>query len=367
VVSLAELSLLDFRLFAELTFVPPVEGTTVIVGPNGSGKTTILEAVGYLGTQRSFRHAPREAMIRTGAERGIVRGEFRDPNRVLVEAELARIGNSRAQVNRQAARRQELAAAAPVTVFSPDDLALVQRGPSGRREMLDDALRVMDRAAGVTIDEAERVIRQRTALLRQSGGRLKDDIATTLDVWDQRLASAGLALALAREVLVDRAAPLVERGYRALAGRDETVSLAYRRSWEGDLGDALAARRAGDVRAGVTTVGPHRDDLVVRIAGRDARLHASQGEQRSVALALRLGLHQLLTDRLGQPPILLLDDVFSELDPDRSRALVEQLPVSQALVTTAVPLPSRVEVAQVIDVLTVGRRSEAGPRGPDGD
>jgi DNA replication and repair protein RecF len=172
---------------------------------------------------------------------------------------------------------------------------------------------------------------------------------------------------MAREALVDRAAPLVERGYRALAGRDETVSLAYRRSWEGDLGDALVARRAGDVRAGVTTIGPHRDDLVVCIAGRDARLQASQGEQRSVALALRLGLHQLLTDRLGQPPILLLDDVFSELDPDRSRALVEQLPVSQALVTTAVPLPGRVEVAQVIDVLTVGRRSEAGRRGPDGD
>jgi DNA replication and repair protein RecF len=327
-VSLTELTLVDFRLFYELSFVPASEGTTVIEGPNGGGKTTILEAVSYLGTQRSFRRAPREAMIRTGADRGIIRGEFCQPARTLVEAELTRTGNSRAQVNRQPARRQELATAAPVTVFSPDDLGIVQRGPSGRRELLDDALRVVDRQAAATIDESERVTRQRTALLRQSGGRLKDDIATTLDVWDERLSRVGTALAVARERLVG----------------------------DGELDDALAARRAGDVRVGATTVGPHRDDLAITVAGRDSRLQASQGEQRSVALALRLGLHRLLTERLGEPPILLLDDVFSELDPDRSRALVTQLPIAQALVTTAVPLPAGVEVAQVTDVLTVGRR-----------
>jgi len=356
--SLTELTVVDFRLFYELSFSPSTQGTTVIEGPNGAGKTTILEAVSYLGTQRSFRRAPREAMIRTGADRGIVRGEFSTPNRVLVEAELARTGNSRAQVNRQPARRQELAAAAPVTVFSPDDLAIVQRGPSGRRELLDDALRVMDRQAGATIDEAERVIRQRTALLRQSGGRLKEDIASTLDVWDERLARVGTALAVAREHLVSDATPIIEAAYGALAGKDDVVGLAYRRSWEGELEDALAARRTGDVRVGVTTVGPHRDDLAITIAGRDSRLQASQGEQRSVALALRLGLHQLLTERLGEPPILLLDDVFSELDPNRSRALVTQLPIAQALVTTAVPLPAGVEVAQVMNVLTIGRRGQ---------
>jgi DNA replication and repair protein RecF len=355
-VSLAELTLVDFRLFYELSFVPASEGTTVIEGPNGGGKTTILEAVSYLGTQRSFRRAPREAMIRTGADRGIIRGEFCQPARTLVEAELTRTGNSRAQVNRQPARRQELATAAPVTVFSPDDLGIVQRGPSGRRELLDDALRVVDRQAAATIDESERVTRQRTALLRQSGGRLKDDIATTLDVWDERLSRVGTALAVARERLVAEATPTIEAAYRALAGQDHTIALTYRRSWDGELDDALAERRAGDVRVGATTVGPHRDDLAITVAGRDSRLQASQGEQRSVALALRLGLHRLLTERLGEPPILLLDDVFSELDPDRSRALVTQLPIAQALVTTAVPLPAGVEVAQVTDVLTVGRR-----------
>lgn len=359
--SLAELSLVDFRLFYELSFAPSIDGTTVIEGPNGGGKTTILEAVSYLGTQRSFRRAPREAMIRGGAERAIVRGDFCRTNRVLVEAELTRSGGSRAQVNRQAARRPELAAAAPVTVFSPDDLAIVQRGPSGRRELLDDALRVVDRQAGATIDEAERVTRQRTALLRQSGGRLKEDIATTLDVWDERLGRVGTALAVARERLLDDAAPTIAAAYRALAGKDDAFELSYRRSWEGELDVALATHRSGDVRVGATTVGPHRDDLTITLAGRDSRLQASQGEQRSVALALRLGLHQLLTERLGEPPVLLLDDVFSELDPSRSRALVAQLPMAQALVTTAVPLPAGVEVAQVTDVLTIGRRADPGP------
>jgi DNA replication and repair protein RecF len=357
-VSLVELTLVDFRLFYELSFSPSRQGTTVIEGPNGGGKTSILEAVSYLGTQRSFRRAPREAMIRSGAERAITRGEFCHPTRTLVEAELTRTGNSRAQVNRQPARRQELAAAAPVTVFSPDDLAIVQRGPSGRRELLDDALRVTDRQAGATIDEAERVTRQRTALLRQAGGRLRDDVATTLDVWDERLSLVGTALAVAREQLVAAAAPTISAAYRALAGRDDAVGLSYRRSWEGDLAHALAARRTADLRVGATTVGPHRDDLVITVAGRDSRLQASQGEQRSVALALRLGLHQLLTERLGEPPILLLDDVFSELDPNRSRALVTQLPIGQALVTTAVPLPAGVSVAQVTDVLTIGARDE---------
>src|SRR6202044_1631976 len=156
-------------------------------------------------------------------------GEFSTPDRILVEAELARTGNSRAQVNRQPARRQELAAAAPVTVFSPDDLAIVQRGPSGRRELLDDALRMMDRRVGATIDEAERVTRQRTALLRQAAGRLKDDIASTLDVGDARLSRVGTELASARERLVADATPIIEAAYRALAGKNDIIGLTYRR------------------------------------------------------------------------------------------------------------------------------------------
>jgi DNA replication and repair protein RecF len=133
------------------------------------------------------------------------------------------------------------------------------------------------------------------------------------------------------------------------------VGLTYRRSWEGDLAAALAAGRTDDLRRGVTGIGPHRDDLALSIAGRDARLQASQGEQRSLALALRLGVHRLVSDRSGRAPLLLLDDVFSELDPFRARALVDELPPGQALLTTAVPLPEGVAVAATVDVRQLGQ------------
>ncbi len=344
----------DFRAFPEALVRPAGEGTTVLTGPNGSGKTTVLEAVAFLGSQRSFRGAPREAMVRTGCERGYVRGELDDAGRrVTVETELTRgPGESRAQVNRQRARRADLAAAVPVTVFSPDDLAVIQAGPAGRRALLDDALAALDRHVAAAIEDTDRALRQRGALLRQSGGRATPEVEATLDVWDDRLAAAATTLVEARKTLLDDLAPLSERAYGSLAGDDGAarVELRYEQSWEGPLRAALTARRADDLRRGASTVGPHRDDVSVALAGRDARSQASQGEQRCLALGLRLGVHQLLTRRLGRPPLLLLDDVFSELDPARSRALVRLLPRGQSLLSTATPLPEGIEVAKVIDV-----------------
>ncbi len=356
---LTELSMRDFRTFSMATVVPAKEGTTVFTGPNGSGKTTVLEAVAFLGSQRSFRGAPREAMIRTGAERGYVRGELDDAGRrVTVETELTRgAGESRAQVNRQRARRAELAAAVPVTVFSPDDLALIQAGPAGRRTMLDDALASLDRRLAAAIEDTERALRQRGAFLRQAGGRVGPDTEATLEVWDDRLATAATSVVGGRRSLLRELAPLAERAYLALA--DATgpahVELSYQQSWDGPLRDALEARRKEDLRRGATTVGPHRDDLLVTLAGRDSRSQASQGEQRCLALSLRLGIHQLLTKRLGRPPILLLDDVFSELDLARSRALVRLLPRGQSLLTTATPLPEGMEVERIVDVVGLAR------------
>jgi len=352
-VTLRHLELVDFRSFASASFDPDLEGTTVLSGPNGTGKTTVLEAVAYLGTQRSFRGAPREAMVSTGREQAVLRAELtRAGLPLLVEAEISATGRSRAQVNRQPVRaRRDLAEAVPVTVFSPDDLGVVREGPSRRRDLLDDALGLLDPAASTVGDEVDRVLRQRGALLRQSGGRATADVTTTLDVWDERLAAAGTALAVARASLVDELAPYVTASYRALAGREDVaVGLTYRRSWEGELAEALAATRRDDLKRGVTGTGPHRDDLVLTIEGRDARLQASQGEQRCLALALRLGVHRLVTARSDAAPILLLDDVFSELDPFRARALVHELPAGQALLTTAVPLPEGVSVASTVDV-----------------
>jgi DNA replication and repair protein RecF len=353
-VSVRHLELADFRIFRAVHLDLEPEGTTVITGSNGTGKTSVLEALAYLGTRRSFRGAPPEAMVRTGAESAIIRAELEGRDSpTLVEAQILPAGRSHSRVNRKAVSgRTELGAAAPCTIFSPEDLVLVSGGPKGRREVLDDALAVLDAEGARAADETDRVLRQRAALLRQSSGRVNTEITATLDVWDQRLADAGKVLVEARERLVADLDPLVASAYSHLAGvGDEVVTeQRYARSWEGDLLDALATSRKDDLRRGVNTVGPHRDDLVLEIDGREARSHASQGEQRCMALALRLGVHQLIRARTPLIPTLLLDDVFSELDPGRSRALVAELPEGQSILTTAAPLPEGIAVARLLPV-----------------
>jgi DNA replication and repair protein RecF len=353
-VSVRHLELADFRIFRAVQLDLEADGTTVITGPNGTGKTSVLEALAYLGTRRSFRGAPPEAMVRTGAESAIVRAELDgEDSPTLVEAQIVVTGRSRTQVNRKSVSgRRELGAAAPCTIFSPEDLGIVSGGPKGRREVLDDALAVLDAEGARAADETERILRQRAALLRQSGGRAGEEIMATLDVWDQRLADAGKVLAAARERLVADLDPLVASAYSHLAGvGDETLTVQrYVRSWDGDLLDALATSRRDDLRRGVNTVGPHRDDLLLEIDGREARTHASQGEQRCLALALRLGVHRLIRARTALVPTLLLDDVFSELDPARSRALVAELPSGQSILTTAAPLPEGIAVARLLPV-----------------
>ncbi|HVA09272.1 MAG TPA: DNA replication and repair protein RecF [Acidimicrobiales bacterium] len=352
--TLSRIDLIDFRSFTAGVFVPEPEGTTVITGANGTGKTSVLEAIAYCGSQRSFRGAPRDALIRTGCDRAIVRAEFRNKAvPTMVEAEIVPAGRSRTLVNHKEANgRKALSAAAPWTIFSPEDLALVSGGPSLRRDMLDDALGLTDSEGARAADETERILRQRAALLRQSGGRATADVATTLDVWDQRLADTGKILVTARERLVNALGAFVGPAYAHLAGVEgaDVVTHTYVRSWEGELLGALRAQRAEDLRRGVNTIGPHRDDLVLTLDGREARMHASQGEQRCLALALRIGVHQLVVERTGVVPILLLDDVFSELDPARSKALVTQLPAGQCILTTAAPLPAGIEVAGLVDI-----------------
>jgi DNA replication and repair protein RecF len=294
-------------------------------------------------------------LVRTGATSAIVRaevaGELTAP--VQVDAEITTAARSRIRVNRKTTSgRKELASALPCTIFSPEDRAIVGGPPKGRRDVLDDALALLDSEGARAADQTERVLRQRAALVKQSGGRVTEEVSTTLDVWDERLADAGKVLVAARERLVADLEPLVAASYNRLAGVDgpALVRQAYQRSWEGDLREALAASRLDDLRRGVNTVGPHRDDLLLMLEGREARTHASQGEQRCLALALRLGIHELVRTKTELRPTLLLDDVFSELDPVRSRALVAELPTGQSLLTTAAPLPEGIDVAAVIQV-----------------
>jgi DNA replication and repair protein RecF len=351
-VAISTLWLADFRCFAEAEFRPDPDGLTVLRGPNGAGKTSVLEAVGWLATQRSIRGATRDVLVRSGSDRAVVRAEASVGARaVLVESELPMTGAARTQVNRQPVRRRsELAEALNVTVFAPNDLDLVQGGPAGRREYLDDVLVARHARHDALVTEVERILRQRGAVLRQAGGRPDSAIAATLDVWDERLGTSGTELALEREALAAELTPDATRAYERLAAVTEPVALAYRRSWDGDLIDALAAARHDDVRRQVTSVGPHRDDLELRIGIRPARTHASQGEQRCVALAMRLATHELRRGDLPEAPVLLLDDVFSELDAYRAAALVELLPAGQVLLTTAVDPPPVVQAGRVVEV-----------------
>ncbi|MEL7208291.1 MAG: DNA replication/repair protein RecF [Actinomycetota bacterium] len=349
---LQRLWLTDYRSYTEAELeLPP--GLTAVQGVNGAGKTNLLEAVAYLATMGSFRGAPLDALVRSGADTAIVRAEVdADGRALLIEAEIGGRGGSRVQVNRQRLQRsRDLLGALRVSVFSPDDVELIKGGPSGRRRFLDEAV-VADqpRLDQLRLD-VERILRQRGALLRQAGGRLSDDIGFTLDVWDDKLSTAGEQLAAARRSLLERLEPEIDRAHRDLVGDDgATVELTYEASWGGPLSEALATGRDDDVRRRATLRGPHRDELGVRLAGLPARTHASQGEQRSLALAMRLGVHRLLTDRLDQAPVLLLDDVFSELDPDRSSALLAHLPPGQGLVTTAGPLPAAATPERVVRV-----------------
>ena len=344
----------DFRNYAAAELAPAPAGLTVITGNNGEGKTNLLEAIGYLATLKSFRGSPPDALVRVGSARAIVRAEGeRDSRRLLIEAELNPAGRDRVQVNRQPLRRtRDLLGALQVTVFAPDDLALIKAGPQGRREFLDDLLVALHPRHDTLRSDVDRILRQRNALLKQAGGNPRPDagIITTLDVWDEKLADTGTALVAARTSLVESLAPVLSEVYDHVAERAAHVSLAYQCSWTGPLGTALLAARNEDLRRGLTTVGPHRDDLGISLAGLPSRTHASQGEQRSLALALRVAGHLLLARDLGSPPLLLLDDVFSELDADRSAALLATLPEGQGLVTTALPLPAQAHPALVVRV-----------------
>ena len=352
--------LTDFRNYAtaEAHLAP---GLTAVVGDNGEGKSNLLEALGWLTTLSSFRGAPTEALVRAGATSAVVRAEAeRDGRELLLEAQIQPSGRNRVQVNRQPLRRaRDLLGSLRATVFTPDDLEIVKGGPSERRRYLDDVLVALAVRNDALRSEVDKVLKQRNALLKQAAGRLDEGAAFTLDVWDAKLASCGTALAEARVALLERLQPVLTATYDALARRPALVTATYDAPWRAvGLEAALAGSRAMDVRRGVSTVGPHRDEVQFSVGGMPARTHASQGEQRTLALALRLASHRVVTDETGTPPILMLDDVFSELDPDRSAALLANLPAGQTLLTTAGGLPPQASPDVVL-------RVRAGTVAPD--
>lgn len=350
---ITRIELTDFRVYKSAV-IELNPGVTAVIGRNAQGKTSLAEAMSYLSTLQSFRGVPNDALVRTGADTAYIRAMVvhDDGREILVEAEINRSGRNRVLVNKQKLGRvRDLLGVVRSTVFAPTDLQLVYEGPSVRRDMLDDALVSLAPRNDALRLEVDRIIKQRNMLLKQAGGRLSTDIEMTLDVWDAQFVDKGTRLGEARAKLVARLTPFVREAYEQLATEPTAVDVVYEPEWRRiGLGTALAAARQEDIRRAVTSVGPHRDDVVLQVKGMPAKSHASQGESRTLALALRLGIHRLVTEVVGTAPLLVLDDVLSELDPKRCEALLRHMPAGQVLITTAQELPASAHPDTIIHI-----------------
>lgn len=355
-----QLEVTDFRSWehARLELEP---GISVLIGANGQGKTNLLEALGYLSTLSSHRVASNAPLVRQGAARAVVRAAVVHAGRELtLELEITPGRPNRARINRSPVPRlRDVVGVLRTVLFAPEDLALVRGDPAQRRRFLDELLVLrVPRLAGVQADY-EKVLRQRVALLKSAGASRRSSGTAdlrTLDVWDGHLARHGAELLGARLDLVAELAPYVDAAYRAVAPESAAAHLEYRSS----LGDAvqsgvhetgkadvealevamlaeLGRVRGAELERGVCLVGPHRDDLELGLGQLPAKGYASHGESWSFALALRLASYQLLRSG-GAEPVLLLDDVFAELDTYRRARLAEVAKAAeQAVITAAVP------------------------------
>ena len=345
------LALRDFRSWTQVD-LDLTPGRTVFVGPNGFGKTNLLEALWYCATLGSHRVGSDIPLIRSGADKAVVSAIVVSEGRELaVDIEIASGRANKARLNRSPVRStREVLGAVRAVLFAPEDLALVRGDPGERRRFLDELATVRRPAvAGIRADY-DKVLRQRTALLKSAGGaRYRGGVVDSLDVWDGHLAAHGAKLIAARRELVRLLAPAVESAYQMLAPASRPASIGYRTSVElgdgqtadiADLESALLAeldrRREAEIERGMCLVGPHRDDMELKLGNQPAKGFASHGESWSTALALRLAAYELLRSE-GSEPILILDDVFAELDVARREALARVASTAeQVLITAAV-------------------------------
>ncbi|RKS80355.1 DNA replication and repair protein RecF [Motilibacter peucedani] len=389
------LSLTDFRSYAsaEVALEP---GVTALLGRNGQGKTNLVEALGYVATLGSHRVASDGPLVRVGAERAVVRaGIVRDERSMLVEIEINPGRANRARINRgPVPRPREVLGALRTVLFAPEDLALVKGDPGERRRFLDELLvSRAPRYAAVRADY-DRVLKQRSALLKSAGAARRGaryasaggqyDVST-LDVWDAHLARAGADLLAARLSLVAALGPRVEQAYDEVSLGGGPTSLDYRSSVGAETGGplpaerteleqvmlaSLAAARSSELERGVCLVGPHRDDLVLGLGATPAKGYASHGESWSYALALRLASYDLLRADGGEP-VLVLDDVFAELDSSRRERLARRVSgAEQVLITAAVEadVPGELAGARLLvqagEVTPVGSGARVGDAAP---
>ncbi|XAS64123.1 DNA replication/repair protein RecF [Micrococcaceae bacterium Sec5.8] len=389
---LEQLSLTDFRSYAqvELSLDP---GVTVLVGSNGIGKTNLMEAIGYLATLSSHRVSSDAPLLRFGAERALIRAKLvRGEQSTVLELEINSARANRARINRSnPVRARDILGICQTVLFAPEDLALVKGDPSSRRRFLDELLISLIPRHAATRSDYDRVLKQRNALLKSArAGKVSAAHEATLDVWDQHMASAGAELLHARLELVDRLRPHLASAYRQLTDGSKEAGALYRSTLQGVVEDdggapdaasvpaedlrllsvaqltdryiqAFAAARRKELERGISLVGPHRDDLDLVLGSAPAKGYASHGETWSMCLSLRLASYYVMLDDArtgGSAPILILDDVFAELDVQRRRKLAAIVSgAEQVLVTAAVEDDIPTELA--------GRRVKVIPGGLD--
>ncbi|MBT8247777.1 MAG: DNA replication and repair protein RecF [Acidimicrobiia bacterium] len=335
------IELREFRSYPQLDFRPD-PGTNLLVGDNGAGKTNLLEAITYLSTLRSFRKAPDDALIATGSDEAVIRGGIAGPvSEHTIEVLLSRLQRRRVQLDgKRPSRNAELRARLRCVTFLPDDLELTKGSAGQRRGLLDDLAAQLRPTAAADQGDFDRALRQRNALLRAEGPMADID---ALASFEAAIATSGASVVAHRWATAAAMKPFLQAAYRSLG--PDTVSWRYESAWAtgeaseddlaGLLAAELAARRRQDMERRMTTVGPQRDEPRLLLGDRDSRTHASQGEQRSLVLALRLAAFDLLSNEYDEPPILILDDVFSELDAGRATAIIDRLPGAQAFLSSA--------------------------------
>ncbi|OJV80948.1 MAG: DNA replication/repair protein RecF [Cellulomonas sp. 73-92] len=367
----SHLALTDFRSYPQVE-LPLTPGITALVGPNGQGKTNLVEAIGYLATLSSHRVPTDAALVRAGADRAVVGARVERSGRATtVEVEITPGRANRARVNGGSpVRARDVLGILRTVQFAPEDLALVKGDPDGRRRFLDELVVQLRPQLAAVLADYDRVLRQRSALLKTAAGAMRASRGVdlrTLDVWDGKLAAAGARIVVARRSLVAALAPVVLESYAQVSAAAGEARIAYRSSLDSSLDDgkvtpagdehlveaqlleAMGRLRSKEIERGVSLVGPHRDDLVLTLGDLPAKGYASHGESWSYALALRLGSATLLRGGAGSDewsgdwgpdgdPVLILDDVFAELDTRRRDRLAELVaPAGQVIVTAAVP------------------------------
>jgi DNA replication and repair protein RecF len=368
-VQVSALRLTDFRNYAtgEAELEP---GLNLIIGSNGQGKTSLLEAIYCLSALASHRTSSPSAMVRHGAARAVVQAVGVVANRqTRVDAEIGRTGGIRVRVDKQLQTRKSRSRSPVSVLFSPEDLAMVKGGPEERRRFLDNAAARIRPVASADRMDFERALRQRNGALRAA--RANPRQIDHLEIWSEQVAVTGAAVVRHRLAVLAQLEPPVHRRYLELAS-DQPPELVYRATWaEGELPEdpaeiagmlkrALSKSQSTDLERATTSVGPHRDDLRILLAGSDARVYASQGEQRTIALSLRLAERDTIAEEHGEHPVLLLDDVFSELDDHRRHQLSQLVAITGQTVATATSAESLPIRSAQLMVVEEGRLRRVG-------